>query len=152
MYIYFKSKIFPTEELGRLSIHYFCYGAVSLSLLFQVEQLRRANKIWANDNIHLFKILKIPVKKDSRHYLEELEVSEDESGTDDSGINEDRITNNTEVKSGKGEQYGAACDDSQGDSKEGSSEEGQHKQTALSFLEQLDARIKTSKKESEKLR
>lgn len=125
---------------------------MSLALLFQVEQLRRANKIWANDNIHLFKILKIPVKKDSRHYLEELEVSEDESGTDDSGINEDRITNNTEVKSGKGEQYGAACDDSQGDSKEGSSDEGQHKQTALSFLEQLDARIKTSKKESEKLR
>ena len=52
-------------------------------LLSQVEQLRRTNKIWANDNIHLFRILKIPVKKDSTHYLEELEVSEDESGTED---------------------------------------------------------------------
>ena len=121
-------------------------------LLSQVEQLRRTNKIWANDNIHLFRILKIPVKKDSTHYLEELEVSEDESGTEDSGagINEDRTINNG-LNSSKGKQRGATCDDSSDQSKEGTAEE-QHMETALSFLEQLDARIKSSKKESEKLR
>jgi len=121
-----------------------------LFLLFQVEQLRRTNKIWANDNIHLFKILKIPVKKDSPHYLEELEVSED--GTEDSGpgINDDRTINNG-VNSSKGKQCGAACDGSLDQSRERTSEE-QHIKTALSFLEQLDARIKSSKKESEKLR
>ena len=121
-------------------------------LLLQVEQLRRTNKIWANDNIHLFKILKIPVKKDSTHYLEELEVSEDESGTEDSGagINEDRTISNG-LNSSKGKQRGATCDGSSDQSKEGTAEE-QHMETALSFLEQLDARIKSSKKESEKLR
>lgn len=122
----------------------------NLFLPFQVEQLRRTNKIWANDNIHLFKILKIPVKKDSQHYLEELEVSDNESGADDSGINEDRTINNG-MNSSKGKHYGTACDDPLDQSKEGTSEE-QHKETALNFLEQLDARIKSSKKESEKLR
>ena len=126
------------------------YG--NLFLFFQVEQLRRTNKIWANDNIHLFKILKIPVKKDSPLYLEELEVSEDESGTEDSGpgINEDRTINNG-MNSTKGKQSGAECDGSLDQSNEGTSKE-QHMKTALSFLEQLDARIKSSKKESEKLR
>lgn len=117
----------------------------------QVEQLRRANKIWANDNIHLFKILKIPVKKDSQHYVEELEVSEDESGTDDSVIPEERITNYG-VNSYNGKQCGAVCDDSLEKSKEGASVREQQQQSALIFLQQLDARIKTSKKESEKLR
>ena len=121
-------------------------------LLFQVEQLRRTNKIWANDNIHLFKILKIPVKKDSPLYLEELEVSEDESGGEDDGpvIIENRTIENG-VKSNKGKQRGATCDDSLDQSKEGTSEK-QHKETALSFLQQLDARINSCKKESEKLR
>ena len=123
-----------------------------MCLLFQVEQLRRTNKIWANDNIHLFKILKIPVKKDSPHYLEELEVSEDESGGEDSGPsnNEDRTINN-DVNGSKEKQRGATCNDSLDRSKEGTSEK-QHKETALSYLEQLDERINSSKKESEKLR
>ena len=114
--------------------------------------MRRTNKIWANDNIHLFKILKIPVKKDSPHYLEELEVSGDESGGEDSGpsINEDRTINNG-VNNSKGKQHGTTCDDSLDQSKEGTSEK-QHNETALSFLEQLDERINSSKKESEKLR
>ena len=124
----------------------------NLFLFFQVEQLRRTNKIWANDNIHLFKILKIPVKKDSPLYLEELEVSEDELGTEDSGpgINEDRTVKNG-TNNSKGKLSGAASDSSLDQSKEGTSEE-QHTKTALSFLEQLDARIRSSKKESEKLR
>lgn len=117
----------------------------------QVEQLRRANKIWTNDNIHLFKILKVPVKKDSPHYVAELEVSDDESGTDDSGINEDRITNNIGLV--KGEQASGLLNGSVEKSKEGRSEEGnKNTETPQSFLEQLDARIKSSKKESEKLR
>lgn len=129
-----------------------CYCDCGLTCFLQVEQLRRTNKIWANDNIHLFKILKVPVKKDSPHYLEELEVSEDESGTEDSGpgINEDRPINNG-LNGSKGKQCGATSDGSSDQSKEGTSEE-QHMETALSFLEQLDARIKSSKKESEKLR
>lgn len=114
-------------------------------MLFQVEQLRRTNKIWANDNIHLFKILKIPVKKDSPLYLEELEVSENESGGEDDGP----VING--VKNNKGKQRGATCDDSLDQSKEGTSEK-QHKETALSFLQRLDARINSCKKESEKLR
>lgn len=129
-----------------------CYCDCGLTCFLQVEQLRRTNKIWANDNIHLFKILKVPVKKDSPHYLEELEVSEDESGTEDSGpgINEDRPINNG-LNGSKGKQCGATSDGSSDQSKEGTSEE-QRMETALSFLEQLDARIKSSKKESEKLR
>ena len=121
-------------------------------MLLQVEQLRRTNKIWANDNIHLFKILKIPVKKDSPHYLEELEVSEDESVSEDSGpgINEERTINNG-MNNRKGKQCGAACDGSLDQSKEGTLKE-QHMETALSFLQQLDARIKNSKRDSEKLR
>lgn len=119
---------------------------------FQVEQLRRTNKIWANDNIHLFKILKIPVKKDSPLYLEELEVSENESDGEDDGpvINENRTIRNG-MKSNKGKQHRATCDDSLDQSKEGTSEK-QHKETASSFLQRLDARINSCKKESEKLR
>ena len=85
--------------------------------------------------------------------MEDLELSEDESGTDDSGINEDKMTNNTGVKNDKGGKSGSMCDGSVDKSTckevEG---ETQQQQTALSFLEQLDARIKSSKKESEKLR
>ena len=29
---------------------------------FQVEQIRRANKLWTNDNIHIYKTINIPVK------------------------------------------------------------------------------------------
>jgi len=99
----------------------------------------------------LFKILKVPVKRDSQHYMAELEVS-DESGTDDSGINEDRITNNVGVK--KGRQNCAMVDGSVEKLKEteDNSEEKHDKQAHLSFLKQLDARIKSSKQESEKLR
>ena len=115
--------------------------------------MRRTNKIWANDNIHLFKILKVPIKKDSPHYLEELEVSEDESGTEDSGpgINEDRTIKNGLNSSIKGKPIRVTNDGSSDKSKEGTSDK-QRMETALSFLEQLDARIKSSKKESEKLR
>lgn len=118
-----------------------------------VEQLRRVNKIWANDNIHLFKILKVPVKKDSQHHMSELEVSDDESGTDNSGIYVDRTSNN--VVMGKQEKQSSMLDGALEKSKDadlGSSEEKQNNQTPLSFLEQLDARIKSSKQQSEKLR
>lgn len=131
----------PTDTLQGLAIKY----AVT------IEQLRRANKIWANDNIHLFKILKIPVKKDSKHYVEDLEFSEDESGTDDSGINEDKITISFDARGDIAKKSDSLCDASL----DGSEEiEGKRQQqnTASSFLEQLDARIKCSKKESEKLR
>jgi hypothetical protein len=30
--------------------------------LFQVEQIRRVNKLWTSDNIHIFKTINIPVK------------------------------------------------------------------------------------------
>lgn len=73
-----------------------CYCDCGLICFLQVEQLRRINKIWVNDNIYLFKILKVLVKKDLLYYLEELEVFEDELGIEDSGlgINEDRFINN----------------------------------------------------------
>lgn len=131
----------PTDTLQGLAIK---YGVT-------VEQLKRANKIWANDNIHLFKILKIPVRKDSKHYIEDSEFSEDESGTDDSGINEDRGTINSEARVDKGNKSGHMCDGSLEESRETEGER-QQQNTASSFLEQLDARIKSSKKESEKLR
>lgn len=118
-----------------------------------VEQLRRANKIWTNDNIHLLKILKVPVRKNSPHYVEELEVSDDESSADNSSKNESKITNNSNLV--KGGQPGVLLNGFGEKFKdlEGSSGEIQRtKETPLSFLQQLDARIKSSKKESEKLR
>ena len=121
-----------------------------IQIFCQVEQLRRANKIWANDNVHLFKILKVPVRKDSQYYTAELEVSDDESGTDDSGINEDKITNNTVVE--KGAKLGGSVEKSNKTEADHSSGKGQSNQTPSSFLDQLDARIKSSKQESEKLR
>ena len=63
-----------------------------------MEQLRRTNKIWTNDNIHLLKILKVPVKKESQHYLTRLDVSDEESNTDYTGISEDRTHSNSTTK------------------------------------------------------
>ena len=84
--------------------------------------------------------------------MAELEVSDDECSTDDSGINEHRTTINSSL--GKGEQPSLLLNGSVEKSKEmeGSSEERRGKETPLSFLQQLDARIKSSKQESEKLR
>ena len=98
----------------------------------------------------MFKILKVPVRKDSQYYIAELEVSDDGSGTDDSGINEDRITNN--IVLGKGVKLDGSVEKSNEAEADHSSGKGQDSQTASSFLEQLDARIKSSKQESEKLR
>ena len=139
------------EPMPIFLVRWHCCKA-HLLLIFQVEQLRRANKIWANDNIHFLKILKVPVKKNSKHYLAELEVSYDEYSTDDSGINEDRTTNNISLE--KGEQPSMLLNGSVEKYKEmvGRSKERQGKETPLSFLQQLDARIKSSKRESEKLR
>ena len=98
----------------------------------------------------MFKILKIPVRKDSQYYIAELEVSDDESGTDDSGINEDRITNS--IVKGKGAKLDGSVEKSNEAEADQNSGKGHDSQTASSFLEQLDARIKKSKQESEKLR
>lgn len=84
--------------------------------------------------------------------MAELEVSEDESGTDDSGITEDSRIINNGVDSGKDKQCVTVCDGSLDKSRDGALEEEQNQENALSFLQQLDARIKSSKKESEKLR
>lgn len=83
-----------------------------------------------------------------------MEVSDDESGTDDSGITDDRITNN-KINSNKEKECGVVyCDGSTDKStnKGTSGSEEKQQESALNFLEQLDARIKSSKKESEKLR
>lgn len=82
-----------------------------------------------------------------------MEVSDEESGTDDSGITDDRITNNR-INSNKEKECGVVCDGSTDKSTNKGTSESEVKQqeSALSFLEQLDARIKSSKMESEKLR
>lgn len=93
------------------------------------------------------------MRKNSPHYVEELEVSDDESSPDNSSKNERKITNNSNLV--KGGQPGVLLNGFGEKFKdlEGSSEEIQRtKETPLSFLQQLDARIKSSKKESEKLR
>ena len=93
------------------------------------------------------------MRKNSSHYVAELEVSDEESRTDNSSTNESKITNNSNLV--KGGQHGVLLNGFGEKSKdlEGSSEEIQRtKETPLSFLQQLDARIQSSKKESEKLR
>ena len=93
------------------------------------------------------------MRKNSPHYVDELEVSDDESSPDNSSKNERKITNNSNLV--KGGQPGVLLNGFGEKFKdlEGSSEEIQRtKETPLSFLQQLDARIKSSKKESEKLR
>lgn len=118
-----------------------------------VEQLRRTNKIWTNDNIHLLKILKVPVKKDCEHYLSTFDVSDDESNTDDSGIYVDRTFSHIVTRKGA-ERSASVFDGIKDESKQtdNSSKKSQNFQTTLGFLQQLDARIKDSKQESEKLR
>ena len=104
--------------------------------------MKRANKLWTNDNIHIHKILKIPVKVDSQFYNEDLEVSaEDDDSTSNQLTNvevqnsnhTDKGVSNPECETVNGHDLGS-------------------KGTALSFLSLLDARIKNSKQESEKLR
>ena len=93
------------------------------------------------------------MRKNSPNYVDELEVSDDESSPDNSSTNENKITNNSNLV--KGGQPGVLFNGFEEKSKdlEGSSEEIQRtKETPVSFLQQLDARIKSSKKESEKLR
>lgn len=85
--------------------------------------------------------------------MSELEVSDDESGTDNSGIYVDRTSN--DLLMGKQGKQSSMLDGALEESKDAdlsSSEEKQNNQTPLSFLEQLDARIKSSKQQSEKLR
>jgi len=117
-----------------------------------VEQLRRTNKIWTNDNIHLLKILKVPVKKESQHYLTRLDVSDEESNTDYRGISEDRTHSNSTTKEIAEQSFVLDGSEEKINLSGSSSEWNQTPQTHLSFLEQLDARIKNSKQESEKLR
>lgn len=117
-----------------------------------MEQLRRTNKIWTNDNIHLLKILKVPVKKESPHYLNRLDVSDEESNTDYSGISEDRTYSNSTTKETAEQSFVLDGSDEKINLAGSSSEWNQIPQTHLNFLEQLDARIKNSKQESEKLR
>lgn len=92
------------------------------------------------------------MKKESQHYLARLEVSDEESNTDDSGINEDRTCSNSTTR--KTVEQSFVLDGSEGkiNLAGSSSEWNRTPQTHLSFLEQLDARIKKSKQESEKLR
>ena len=116
-----------------------------------MEQLRRTNKIWTNDNIHLLKILKVPVKKESQHYLTRLDVSDEESNTDYTGISEDRTYSNSTTKDTAEQSFLGGSEEKMNLAGH-SSECNQTSQTHLSFLEQLDARIKNSKQESEKLR
>lgn len=87
--------------------------------------------------------------------MSELEVSDDESGTDNSGIYVNRTSNDVLMGEQEKQSSMSMLDGALEKSKDadlGSSEEKQNNQTPLSFLEQLDARIKSSKQQSEKLR
>ena len=99
----------------------------------QVEDLKRVNKLWTNDNIHFYKTLKIPVKVDSQFNNEKIDLQSDgdvpgdiqHTSHSDEGANE-------AVETPKNTAGSAA--------------------STLRFLSSLDALIENSKQESEKLR
>ncbi|XP_031550571.1 lysM and putative peptidoglycan-binding domain-containing protein 2-like [Actinia tenebrosa] len=99
------------------------------------EEIRRVNKLWTNDNIHFYKIIKIPVKVNSTF------VGFDELDVDVEQEKHDLVSENSDVK------------DSQPGTTTSNVMQTENTEDSVSqFLEQLDGTIKQNVQRSEKLR
>ncbi len=127
--------------------------------VFQVEQIRRVNKLWTNDNIHIFKTINIPVKLT---YEDTSTVNDDNSGTSrdtklhrpqecdseesvDSGVHE---VNHGDINIDVQGHSGIASDSSRTQKASSSNSEDSLK----SFLKKLDGEMKTSIQKAKKQR
>ena len=127
--------------------------------VFQVEQIRRVNKLWTNDNIHIFKTINIPVKLT---YEDTSAVNDDNSGTSrDTKLHRPQECDSEEsVDSGVHEvNHGDINIDVQGHSGIASDSSGTQKASSSnsedslkSFLKKLDGEMKTSIQKAKKQR
>ena len=124
------------------------YSTLFCGSLFQAEHLRRVNKLWTNDSIHLLRILKIPLNIDSQYYTEYVELSGTGLGPDGGISSGDELSNH--VQRGK-QKVGMLAENSMENSNEIDLTD-EDKLSVGSYLDKLDARIKSSTQESEKLR
>lgn len=104
----------------------------------QVEEIRRVNKLWTNDNIHIYKIMKIPMKANSTFLdFDELDVDIEQDKRHDFG------SKNNDVKEVSVPEPTTSNVDIQTENTADS---------VSRYLEQLDGTIKQNVKQSEKLR
>ncbi|KAK3710652.1 hypothetical protein QZH41_011004 [Actinostola sp. cb2023] len=125
-----------TKIVGHVVESFDTLQGLSIKYGVSVEDIRRINKLWTNDNIHFYKIIKIPVRTESKF-----------ADLDDSDLECDMADQNdfnsvVEADSAKEETP----------SKSSSSGTANTTDSVTSFLDQLDLTIKKNVRESEKLR
>ena len=166
------------DEFEQTDSILFCYYPIQYShniiLLFsisQVEQIRRVNKLWINDNIRVFKTLNIPVKRNIGCAGDIVNTKCDEVNPVDITI-DIKSTKKEKPKgptikatmAGKGDSTGACCGeenvdidiDSKGAERNDCQVTKQNgtkmPESLTKFLNELDDQIKSSIEQAEKQR
>ena len=134
--------------------------------LFQVEQIKRANRLWTHDNVHLhvYKVLKIPVKSDLSYKDASIPSERLSSPTDSSkaatsldeiefidGQDDVTIFDPASLERERSVQFDEQLSSSLA-SVEDTDAMNASGELPQSFLDRMDARIRNSVKESQKLR